>query len=278
MRIDLHVHTVESDGVFSVAQVVEVAGQNGVEILALTDHESTQGIAAAQKLAGASSLKIIPGVEFLTSFQDQEVHLLGYYKDVDNPVLQSRLRELRELRTALAYDMVKLLQQGGIRVQWPDVEREVSADGAVSKGHIMRVLYQKERFSGKFDWGNVGAFFQPGGVAYLPFREHRFEEAVDFIYATGGMPVLAHPGILRDPGIVPKLLGYRPIGLEVYYGYWHDREALNDYYAGLAREKALMATGGSDFHGPFSMVQIGQMDIPLEGVQTLEAYLGLARN
>ncbi|CAA7601414.1 DNA-directed DNA polymerase [Acididesulfobacillus acetoxydans] len=273
MRIDLHIHTVESDGVCSVAEVFEAARRHGVGIISLTDHESTQGIAAAEELAGKSSMKIVPGVELLTSFQGQEVHLLGYYKNVDHPLLQSRLKELREHRTALAYDMVKLLQQGGIGVKWPDVEKAAGGEGAVSKGHIMRVLYQKERFSGKFDWGDVGAFFQPGGMAYLPFLEHRFEEAVDLILATGGMPVLAHPGLLRNPGIVPKLLSYRRIGLEVYYGYWKERQALIDYYAGVAREKALLATGGSDFHGPFSTVKIGQIDVPLKGVQILEDYL-----
>ncbi|MHB1651276.1 MAG: PHP domain-containing protein [Desulfitobacteriaceae bacterium] len=275
LRIDLHVHTMESDGVLSVQEVIKSAEKNGVGILSITDHESTAGIQEAQRISSSLALRLIPGVELLTSFRGQEVHLLGYYKNIDQLELQKKLKELRERRTALAYDMVKLLQRDGIPLQWSDVEREANTEGTISKGHIMRALYHRDMLSGNLGWQEVGTFFQPGGIAYLPFLEHRFEDAVDMIYFTGGMPVLAHPGILHRPEIVPELLSYRPIGLEVYYGYWDKRQNLINYYAEIARGKASLATGGSDFHGPFSQIKIGQMDVPIEGVNTLQKYLGI---
>ncbi|MDI6813741.1 MAG: PHP domain-containing protein [Desulfitobacteriaceae bacterium] len=273
MRIDLHVHTMESDGAFSVQAIIELALDNGVGILAITDHESTQGVAEAERLSEEAGLTVIPGLEFLTYYQEQEVHLLGYYRSVEHPELQSRLKELRERRTALAYDMVKRLQADGIPLTWPAVEKEASAEGAVSKGHIIRAMHHGNIINPSFGWREAGAFFQPGGAAYLPFFEHRFEDAVDLIYATGGVPVLAHPGILRNREIVPRLLRYRPMGLEVYYGYWEQRQALIEHYGALAKERALFATGGSDFHGPFSPFKIGQLDIPLSGVSALREYL-----
>lgn len=277
MKIDLHVHTEESDGVFSAREVALMAKEKGVDILAITDHESTRGIKEAQESGSLLGLEVIPGVELLTVYHEHEVHLLGYYRDIDNPELQKHLKKLRERRTAQTYKMVKILQQDGITLRWPDVEREASSEGTVSKAHIMRAMYNRDLFPENFSWREIGAMFQPGGIAYLPFRENRFEDAVDFIYATGGMPVLAHPGILRRPEIVPELLSYRPIGLEVYYGYWYDRQALISYYEALAREKALIATGGSDFHGPFSQVKIGEIDVSREGIQTMKTYLGLDR-
>lgn len=273
LRIDLHVHTQESDGLLSVEEVVNLARVKKIQILAITDHESTQGIAKAEKLAKQLDIQIIPGVELLTSYQGQEVHVLGYFKDVNHPILQARLRELREQRTALAYDMVECLKKSGLCLEWQDVEREVGSEGVVSKGHIMRAIYHRRISSGEANWRDIADYFRPGGVAYLPYLKHTFEDAVDFIFACGGFPVVAHPGLLCQPEIVFDLLAYRPIGLEVYYGYWERQETLIRYYAEVAEKFAVLATGGSDYHGPFGPIQLGQMDVQLEGVLKLKTYL-----
>ena len=273
MRVDLHVHTQESDGLLSVEEVLNLAHEKKVQILAITDHESTHGIAKAKSLGKDLNIQIIPGVELLTNYQGHEVHLLGYFKDVNHPVLQARLREIREQRTSLAYDMVKCLKNEGLLLYWQDVEREVGAEGAVSKGHIMRAIYHREVGHSQPNWRHIAEYFKPGGVAYLPYLEHTFEDAVDLIFASGGLPVLAHPGLLTDPKIVFPLLAYRPIGLEVYYGYWEGQTTFIPYYAEIADEFAILATGGSDYHGPFGQIQLGQMDIPLEGVLKLQTYL-----
>lgn len=271
----MHVHTVESDGVLSVQDVVVIASKSGVNILSITDHESTQGVKDAQHIGNQLKVKIIPGVELLTSYQEQEIHLLGYFKDVNNSELQRYLKELRILRTAQSFDIVKLIQQVGFPLKWQDVEKEASTDGAVTKGHIMRAMYHNDMLNPGWSWQEIGALFLPGGIAYIPFLENRFENAVDFIFASGGIPVLAHPGIISKPELVFKLLSYRTIGLEVYYGYWENRHKLISYYAEIAEKIALFATGGSDFHGPFSRVGIGDMDVPHKGIKALENYLNI---
>ncbi|MFZ3130045.1 MAG: PHP domain-containing protein [Desulfosporosinus sp.] len=272
MKVDLHVHTQESDGLLSVEEVINLAHANNVHILGITDHESTEGIAKAQSLAKRLNINIIPGVELLTYHQGKEVHLLGYFNDVNHPVLQARLREIREQRTALAYDMVECLKNSGLSLEWQDVEREVRSEGAVSKGHIMRAIYHRKSGSSQ-SWRDIAEYFRPGGVAYLPYLLHTFEDAVDLIFACGGLPVLAHPGLLHNTEIIFELLAYRPIGLEVYYGYWERQEILIPYYAEIAEKLAILATGGSDYHGPFGLIELGQMDVPLEGVQKLQTYL-----
>ncbi|KLU67823.1 hypothetical protein DEAC_c02290 [Desulfosporosinus acididurans] len=273
MRIDLHVHTQESDGSQTVEEVLNLAHSNDVKILAITDHESTEGITRAEELAKYLNIEIIPGVELLTNFQGEEVHLLGYFKDIHNSVLQTRLSEIRKQRTSLAYDMVKCLQKGGLSIEWKDVEREVGSIGAVSKGHIMRAIHHRYSSLNPKSWQDIATYFRPGGIAYLPYLKHRFEDAVDLIFNSGGFPVVAHPGLLSEPDMVFDLLAYRPIGLEVYYGYWEQQQSLISYYAEVAAQFALLATGGSDYHGPFGRIQMGQLDVPLEGVYKLRNLL-----
>jgi predicted metal-dependent phosphoesterase TrpH len=275
LKIDLHVHTRESDGFSSVREIIRLADKEKISTLAITDHESTQGIEQALLLASATDIKIIPGIELLTAYQGIEVHLLGYFKDINNQELQKRLKELRDRRTALTYQMVKIFQQTGYPLDWKEVEKEANADSAVSLGHIVRTIVKREKYHDRETLRKIISFFKPGGIAFLPFLEHPFEEAVDLIFATGGLPVLAHPGLLPDVNIAKKLLTYRRIGLEVYYGYWEDRNTLIAYYAEMAAKSAVLATGGSDYHGPFGRIQLGFIDIPLSSVTDLKTYLGI---
>ncbi|MDD2234649.1 MAG: PHP domain-containing protein [Desulfitobacteriaceae bacterium] len=275
MRFDLHVHTRESDGYLSVQEIIELAKKEGINTLAITDHESTQGIVTAQLLAPASGLKIIPGVEFLTFYHDTEVHLLGYFRDVKNMVLQNRLKELRIERTALTLKMIKKANQSGFPLEWKDVEKEATAGVAISLGHIIRTFIKKEKLMDRETLRKIISLFKPGGIAYLPFSKHPFQEAVDLIFASGGLPVLAHPGLLPEIRMVEELLAYRQIGLEVYYGYWENRDNLIAYYADLASKSAVLATGGSDYHSPFGRIKLGHIDIPSSSIYDLQAYLGI---
>lgn len=271
--IDLHVHTQESDGSLPVSEVICVAAEQGIRILSLTDHETTNGVGEAVRLGEKKDIRIIPGVELVTAFRGKEVHLLGYFKlnAIENSCLQSRLKELRYQRTALAYDMVKRLQKDGFTVKWAEVEKVANSEGAVTKGHIMRALHEHE--NGNIHWPSIAKLFQPYGIAYLPFLKNPFEEAIDFIYECGGVPVLAHPGLLRDIHLVQELLSVRPIGLEVYYGYWEKRETLIAEFEKLASEKALFSTGGSDFHGLYGPVNMGEIDVPKQCAEDLINFL-----
>lgn len=273
MAIDLHVHTTESDGSLSVSEVMRFAFEQKIRMLSLTDHETTNGVNEAIRLGKKYDVSIIPGVELVTAYQGREVHLLGYFTEesVNNTTLQARLKELRLQRTALAYDMVKRLQQDGFTLKWAEVENVASPEGAISKGHIMRALYEHE--NGNLHWPTIASYFQPQGIAYLPFLDHPFQEAVELICDCGGVPVLAHPGLLKNPQMVLELLEFRPIGLEVYYGYWEKRTSLITEYEKLAREKALFATGGSDFHGLYGPVKMGEIDVPAQCAEDLLAFL-----
>lgn len=270
---DLHIHTTESDGSLTVSEVIEEAVKKGIKTLALTDHETMRGVGEAIELGKEHGMRVIPGVELVTAFQGREVHILGYFKadSLENSTLRSRLKELREQRTVLAYDMVKKLQQDGFGIKWSEVENISNPYGAVSKGHIMRALHEHE--NGKMDWPEIAKLFQFNGVAHLPFLQHPFEEAIELIYHCGGVPVLAHPGLLRDSKFVAEVLDRSTIGLEVYYAYWVKREELIQEFATMAQEKALFATGGSDFHALGGTVSMGDIEVPETCVSSLLNHL-----
>ncbi|NLI92864.1 MAG: PHP domain-containing protein [Peptococcaceae bacterium] len=273
MNADLHIHTKESDGCLSVEEVLRTASELGLNLLSITDHESTSGAEKAQKIAYSYGIEIIPGVELNTFYQEEEVHLLGYYKDIQNDQLQERLLQIRKERTLITKLIVEKLSQNGIPINWEQVMKSASRDGVICKTHILYALYNRPSEYGRINWNEVASWFKPGGIAYLPYRGNPYQEAVDLIYSTGGFPVLAHPGLIRNKSMIKDLLTYKPVGLEVYYGYWDQRETTVSLFEEISKTSALFSTGGSDYHGFFSPVGIGQVKVPEKCVMDLKDYL-----
>jgi len=273
LKADLHIHSQESDGCLTVEEVLLTARERGIEILAITDHETTCGVEKAEKLASAYGIEIIPGVELSTVYREEEIHLLAYYRNIDNDQLQAKLLQLRQDKTETTRKMVKTLHRQGIALEWEEVAATASQGGLICKTHIMYAIRNKTLLTGSVNWNEIASWFRPGGMAYIPYTGYPFTEAVDFIFETGGLPVLAHPGLIRNQSLVKNLMHYKPIGLEVYYGYWDQQEARVAYYENLAKETALLATGGSDYHGFYSPVGIGQIVVPEACAGSLKDYL-----
>lgn len=273
MKADLHIHTTESDGCLTVEEVLSIAAQRKLNFLAITDHETTSGVEKARDIGLDIGITVIPGVEFNTSYRQEEVHLLGYYRDINNDCLQERLLKIRRERSKITQCMVARLQQDGLPLKWEQVEERASREGIICKTHILYTVWNLASENKEIRWEDIFACFRPGGIAHIPYLGNPFEEAVDFIFTTGGVPVLAHPGLIRNKSLIIDLLAYRPIGLEVYYGYWDQAEDLVTYFQLLAQDMALFSTGGSDYHGFYSPVQIGQVHVPGKCVEDLKTYL-----
>lgn len=274
MKADLHIHTTESDGRLTVEEVLAEARKSGLTHLALTDHETTAGVDKAVKAGSDYGIEVIPGIEFNTIYGDEEIHLLAYYRTIDNDRLQENLERIRRERTDITRQMVDKLCRNGLRVNWQDVVKEASPGGLVCKTHIMYALMNTKKDFERIDWNSISSLFKPGGLAYIPYYGNRFEYAVDLIFDTGGLPVLAHPGLIRKKSLIKELLSYKSIGLEVYYGYWENREKQIKYFEAMSKD-AVLTTGGSDYHGFFSPVGIGQIDLPEKCGLDLLNYLGL---
>jgi predicted metal-dependent phosphoesterase TrpH len=245
--VDLHTHSTFSDGLLSPTALVEEAASRGVRTLALTDHDTVAGIPEARAAGERLGVEIIPGVELSTSLTGGEgVHLLGYLIDTDNPNLLQGLAAYAEARAERMTRMIERLSRVGAPVD-ADQVRAIAGHGTVGRPHLARALIAAGHASDVPD--AFDRFLGWGKPAYVPRPRVDPRDAIALVRAAGGVAVLAHP---FSPGgvesvldsLVPAGLG----GMEVDYGQYsaEEREVLRE----IATRRGLIATGGSDFHGP----------------------------
>lgn len=245
-KVDLHLHSNASDGKYSPAELVNLAARAGLTIIALTDHDSTEGIAPA--LAAALSipeLKVIPGVEIGTDVPHGEVHILGYFIDYEDKKLNETLARLRHSRLFRANKMLEKLNHLGIKIEWERVQ-ELAGSGAVGRPHVARAMLEKGYINSikeAFD-----KYIGREGPAYVEREKMSPEEAVGLVKDAQGLPVLAHPGTVPElEQLLTRLKGAGILGIEVYYSQTLPRDIKK--FKQLALHFGLVITGGSDFHG-----------------------------
>ncbi len=261
MAVDLHLHTNASDGRLTPAELVSRAAEVGLSVIAITDHDSTEGVAEARTAAAAlPQPKVIPGVELSTDVPRGEVHVLGYFIDYEDEAFQERLRRLRLSRELRAQRMVEKLAELGMPLSWERV-LELAGDGAVGRPHIARALLEKGYIASlpeAFD-----RYIGRNGPAYADREKMTPTEAVRLIVQVGGLPVLAHPGEVEDRDtLVADLTKVGLVGIEAYYGNYP--ASLVAELVGLAQRHQIIATGGSDYHalGSSEDVMIGSVFVP----------------
>jgi predicted metal-dependent phosphoesterase TrpH len=250
---------------------VAAARQHGVRTLALTDHDTTDGLDEAQAAGRTYGVDVIPGVEINTDVGDDEVHILGYLIDHREPSLQRFLARLRAGRLARAQEMVRRLQAMGIAIEWSRVAG-IAGRAAVGRPHIARALVAAGRVGSPRE--AFERFLGRQGPAYVPRAKVAPEEAVAIIAEHGGVPVLAHPGWASSGRALDRLdalIAHGLQGLEVYYPD-HTAEMV-DRYRRLADRRGLVATGGTDYHGGglATRVPLGSVAVPPGAVAALRA-------
>ena len=247
MRIDLHVHTTASDGTLTPSQVVTAAADKSVRAIAITDHDSVEGVSEA--LAAASSRPdapiVIPGVELSSVHEDRDVHILGYFVDHTDARFLEHLRDLREARTRRAEAIVAALAAAGYTIEMRHV-LALSAGAAVGRSHVARVLVEQGLADDVTD--AFKRLLGRGRPFYVPKDVRTPEAAVRLIRSAGGVPVLAHPGVTGGDDITAELVRHGLAGIEAYHAE-HDPDQ-RAHYAALAAELGLIVTGGTDFHDP----------------------------
>lgn len=265
VRADLHTHTTASDGTLSPAELVQEAKQAGLQVLAVTDHDTVDGVGPAAEEADRLGIELVPGVELSTDVPDEEVHILGYFVDGQDRQFLALLRRLREGRLARAREMVRRLNQLGLPITFEEVARQ--ADGAVGRPHVARALVAA---------GYVGSFeeaFQRylarGRPAYVERERFSPEEAVQAVLRAGGVPVFAHPLWGGDRNRIARLVDCGLRGIEAYYPDHSPQDVRR--FLEWAREFGLVATGGSDYHGPgpASKAPLGSTYVPPQTVDAL---------
>lgn len=248
MGFDLHVHTTASDGLFTPAQVINEALRLGLTGVAITDHDTTDGIeealAEVRRLALGDRFLVIPGIELNTEGGEREIHILGYFIDWHHPRLLQRLGEVLEARGKRVINMVEKLNHLGIKVSVEEVRQEAKGE-VIGRPHVAQVLIKNGYVSSVKE--AFERYIGRNGPAYVPRYKFEPSEAIQLIKEAGGVPVLAHPGLIGDDGLTRKLIHLGVKGLEVYYP--EHSKADERRYLAMAEEYGLIVTGGSDFHG-----------------------------
>jgi hypothetical protein len=266
--IDLHTHSLRSDGALSPADLVRRAAERGVKIQALSDHDTLAGIAEAAATGRELGVRIIPATELNTESEWGDAHVLGYFVDPADGALEERLRWLRENRGRRIELMVDKLNALGYAV---DLDRvlEIAQGGALGRPHLAQALFEKgyvTRYDEAFD--SLIAKDSPAYVARVGLTPI---EAVSLVRAHGGVPSLAHPGtVVRLDELLPQLVAAGLAGIEAYY----DAHSPEMTVRCLARARAfdLVPTGGSDFHGRGEHgADLGGVFVPPETVERLDS-------
>jgi predicted metal-dependent phosphoesterase TrpH len=277
--IDLHSHSIFSDGSSTPEELVALAEQGGLTALALTDHDTTAGLARFMAVGAESSVQTISGIELSAEFGETTLHILGYLFDPAHVELQTALEWVREGRTERNVRILENLNRLGYDLTLDDIRRH-SGDDLIGRPHFAAALIEKGHFKHK------DKIFQQllgkGKAAYVERRRLAPEGCAEVILKAGGVPVIAHPGqmklTVRDlRRLVKKLKAHGLGGLEV----WHPTHQPHQTAAFLriCEDFDLVATGGSDFHGKLTPDLslgrgFGDLDVPDTVLEALRKRSG----
>lgn len=254
--IDLHLHTTASDGSYSPAEVCQMAIQKKLSAIAITDHDTVDGIVEAMNYA--SEIEIIPGIELSCKYNDREIHILGFYMDYTNPNLLSTLAAIKEARYKRNLEMCRLFQADGIDMTIEKLQAG-NPETVITRAHFARVLLEEGICKTKDQ--AFKSYIGEKCKYYLPKPDISCEQAMDIINIYGKAAFLAHP-LLYKLGYkqIDELIEYlKPLGLTGIEAY---HSSNNSYESGklrtMAENHGLLISGGTDFHGVIKPdIQIG---------------------
>jgi predicted metal-dependent phosphoesterase TrpH len=267
MRADLHVHSRASDGTDPPAEVMRRAARAGLDVVALTDHDTVAGHPEARAAAG--SVTLLPGMELSCRLDGRSLHMLAYLFDPDQPGLAAELARIRDDRVLRARAMVDKLADLGVDISWEQVAA-IAGQAVVGRPHIARAMADsgaiaspREAFTR--DW------IADGGRAYADRYALDPARAIGLVRAAGGVAVLAHPRAGRDTWVsdmqIARLAAAGLAGLEVFHPDQSDAERAR--LLALADDLGLAATGGSDDHGSLTGYRLGCETTPAEAYHDL---------
>jgi predicted metal-dependent phosphoesterase TrpH len=275
--IDLHLHTTASDGVMSPSEIVRYAKLKGLQAIAITDHDTIEGLEEGLSEAERIDFEVIPGIEISAEHSPGSMHLLGFFFDIHHPLLNERLEYLQKARAERNPKIVEKLNRLGVQITYEEVLK-ASGGGQVGRPHFAQVLLEKKHvrtYQEAFE-----RFLKKGAPAYVDKFRFKAKEAIQFINEAKGVAVLAHPNTLHMNGyaelgsLILRLIEEGLKGIEVYYPEHSALEVAQ--YKALAERHGLLMTGGTDYHGIEKNeldigVGRGDMKLPYSMVEELKA-------
>ena len=262
---DLHVHTSESDGTFTPVQLVKEGLARGLSAIAIVDHDTVGAIPEAEAAAQGTDLEVIAGIELTAQYENQEIHILGYFVDCLDKALLEKLKLVQINRIERVHKIVNNLDELGLKINAQAVF-DISGKGTVGRMHIARALVKEGLVTTPAE--AFRKYIGDKSPAYVLGFSLSPAEAINLIKGSGGVAVLAHPYILHNDELITEFAGYGLQGIEVYYPE-HSQSMVN-FYLDLAKKLNLLVTGGSDFHGSVKPdIKLGAIKIPFELVEKL---------
>jgi hypothetical protein len=264
---DLHLHTHFSDGTYSPEELAAHARAQGLDAVALTDHDSVEGCERMETACAKEGLEFIPGAELTAEVTGQEVHILGYWMDLSSERLRGELQHFQGVRQRRVREMVTQLNDNGVSLS-ESLVLSLAQCEAPGRLHVARALVQ-QGFARDHDQA-FDKFLKRGRPGFVPKARMNAQDAVGLIRGAGGVAVLAHPGLYRNDSLIGKLKDAGIDGLEC----WHTRHSpeASESYSRKAADLDLVATGGSDCHGMAKgQPLIGRVKLPYPQVEALRA-------
>jgi len=248
--IDLHSHSTASDGMLTPTELVQYAKEKDLDAIALTDHDTSEGVEEATKAGKECDIEVVPGIEISAEYPEHTMHILGYYIDFKDQTFIDNISVLKKARAERNPRIVKNLQKIGINIDYDEILK-VAGSGQVGRPHFAKVLINRGYV--KTTQQAFNRYLKKGAPGYEDKFRFQPKDAISHILNAGGIPVLAHPSTLKcktDEEIetqVKKLVDYGLKGIETYYS--DHKPAQIELYTNLADKYGLLITGGSDFHG-----------------------------
>ena len=248
MKVDLHIHTSYSDGAFSPEKIVDTALDVGLGAIAITDHDNVLSYAIASEYAKDKSIEIIPGVEINTLYKGYEVHILGYFMDLNNSDFQKLIKNQQQARVKQTKEILTLLgKKEGIKITFDTIIKQVAEGGSIGRPHIAKAITNAGGTSSVIEAYNK--YINDDSPVYVQRKTVSPFDAVEVIYDAGGIPVFAHPfDVDIADQLTRELMNFGLRGLEAYHR--KHSPAIIEYFSTLAEKYGLIITGGSDFHAP----------------------------
>ncbi len=279
-RADLHVHSNLSDGVHSPSELLALASNLNIGALALTDHDTIDGLVEFMNAEVHGCPIRIPGVEISTEFKGVEAHLLGYFIPTQAPKLVKRLKTLEESRRKRFPKMRSRLESEGIRLSDDDIDQMLQGVKAPGRPHMAKLLIQRGYVKDIEE--AFHKYLGKGKPGYVKKEHADIGEAISLLRSEGAVPVLAHPLTMRLPDLRSTLIKLRELGLlgvEIEYDYQHLHINVKPgEVRAIAEGLGLIETGGSDYHGDGAHRNLGSVTVPIHVVDNLRKAHEKLRN
>ena len=252
MKGDYHIHTCYSDGIYTPEQIVDLAIEGGLNVISLTDHDNVLSYQIAKDYLERENkkdkLEIIRGIEVNTIYENNEVHVLGYFMDVNNSDFQEMIKTQQQARINQTHEILELLKKKeGINISFENITKLVAEGGSIGRPHIAKAITSVGGTQNVVE--AYSKYINDNSPVYVKRKTVSPQDAVEIIYDAGGVPVIAHPhDIDIAENLIKDLMSYGLRGIEAYHR--KHSPAVVEYFSSMAEKLGLIVTGGSDFHAP----------------------------